>query len=139
MFFLHRTTEHTMSRREPTARAQIWATLLFLDNEHQNRYYAEVAECLGATSQLEKPFPPFHLDARDVLLTLNGIDIQNTPSMAIKELIESFLNNSQKPSTDKEDKLLTFSYVKAQGQTRQTFHRQIGKYRANWIWPSVYY
>ena len=105
-------TEHIMSR-SGTARAQIWATFLFLDNEHQNRYYAEVAECLGATSKLEKPFPPFHLDARDVLLTLNGIDIQNTPSMAIKELIESFPNNLQKPSTNKEEKLLTFSYVKA--------------------------
>ena len=102
----------TMSR-SGTVRAEIYATLLFLDNEHQNRYYAEVAECLGATSQLEKPFPPFDLDAGDVLLTLNGIDIRNTPSMAIKELIESFPNNSQKPPTDKEVKLLTFSYVQA--------------------------
>ena len=126
VFFLHRTTEHIMSR-SGTARAQIWATFLFLDNEHQNRYYAEVAECLGATSQLEKPFPPFDLDAGDVLLTLNGIDIRNTPSMAIKELIESFPNNSQKPSTDKEEKLLTFSYVKAKDKADRHFTDKLVK------------
>ena len=103
-----------MTRAAPTARANISAIILYLDTEQDRDCYASITDCLGETSQLVKPFPFLSrfLDVGDVLLTLNQIDVRNTPPAAIKTLIEGFSINSQEtPPGDKH--LLTISFVKA--------------------------
>ena len=106
--------------RSGAARAAISAIYLFLDSEHQD-CYASIADCLGETSQLAKPFPLLGLDVGDVLLTINcieeistnqPIDVRHTPPAAIKTMIQGLPNNLHKPSSQK-PKLLVITYVRA--------------------------
>ena len=98
--------------RSGTSRANISALILYLDTEQDRDRYASITDCLGEFSQLVKPFPFLSLDVGDVLLTLNQIDVRNTPPAAIKTLIEGFSINSQETSPG-DKHLLTISFVRA--------------------------
>ena len=113
-------TDIAIMPRSSTARATIWGLYMFLDSEHQD-CYASIADYLGETSELIKPFPLLGLDVGDVLLSISSIgekstnppiDVRNTPPAAIKTMIQGFPNNLHKPSSEK-PKLLVITYVMA--------------------------
>ena len=116
VYILHRISSTeltaTIMSRSGTARANISALILYLDTEQDRDRYASITHCLGEFSQLVKPFPFLSLDVGDVLLTLNQIDVRNTPPAAIKTMIRGFPNNLHKPSSEK-PKLLVITYVMA--------------------------
>ena len=93
-----------MATRGGTARVDVNQIAVFLDSEYQD-CYASIANCLGETSQLEKPYPILGLEKGDFLLTIDNQDIRLESKGAIQKLIEDLF------SQDKA--LLKFSYIEA--------------------------
>ena len=93
-----------MATRVRTVRVEVIQIAVFLDSEHQD-CYASITNCLGETTQLEKPYPTLDLEKGDFLLTIDNQDIRHKSKESILKLIEDVF------SQDKE--LLKFSYIEA--------------------------
>ena len=100
-----------MATRGGTVRVDVIQIAVFLDSEHQD-CYASITNCLGETTQLEKPYPTLDLEKGDFLLTIDNQDIRHKSKEAIQKLIEDVF------SQDKE--LLKFSYIEAKDFDAET-------------------
>ena len=102
-----------MSRSGARDTAEVWQVIAFLDSEYQNEY-ASIADCLGANSQLEKPYPTLELEKGDALLEINDKDIRLKSNDFVRKLIEDEKCNTQECSQDTlKNRTIRFTYIKA--------------------------
>ena len=101
-----------MSRSGARDTAEVWQVIAFLDSEYQNEY-ALIADCLGANSQLEKPYPTLKLEKGDALLGINDVDIRLKSKDFVQKLIEDLKCNKQECSQDNlGNRMIRFTYIK---------------------------
>ena len=102
-----------MSRSGARDTAEVWQVIAFLDSEYQNEY-ASIADCLGANSQLEIPYPTLELEKGDALLGINDKDIRLKSKDFVRKLIEDEECNKQECSQDTlKNRTIRFTYIKA--------------------------
>jgi hypothetical protein len=102
-----------MSRSGARDTAEVWQVIAFLDSEYQNEY-ASIADCLGANSQLEKPYPTLELEKGDALLEINDKDIRHKSNDFVRKLIEDEKCNKQECSQDTlKNHTIRFTYIKS--------------------------
>ena len=103
-----------MSRSGARDTAEVWQVIAFLDSEYQNEY-ASIADCIGANSQLETPYPSLELEKGDALLAINDHDIRHKSKDFVRKLIEEAPYNKQQSSQDALGKnLIWFTYIKSE-------------------------
>ena len=83
-----------MSRSGARDTAEVWQVIAFFDSEYQNEY-ASIADCIGANSQLDKPYPTLELEKGDALLGINDQDIRHKSNDFVRKLIEDLESNKQ--------------------------------------------
>ena len=101
-----------MSRSGARNTAEVCQIIAYLDSEYQNEY-ALIADCLGANSQLETPYPSLELEKGDALLAINDCDIRHKSKDLVRKLIEELPSNTQQSSQETlGEKLIWFTYIK---------------------------
>ena len=102
-----------MSRSGARDTAEVWQVIAFLDSEYQNEY-ASIADCIGANSQLDKPYPTLELEKGDALLGINDQDIRHKSNDFVRKLIEDLESNKQECSQDSlKKRMIRFTYIKS--------------------------
>ena len=103
-----------MSRSGARDTAEVWQVIAFFDSEYQNEY-ASIADCIGANSQLDKPYPTLELEKGDALLGINDQDIRHKSNDFVRKLIEEVPYNKQQSSQEALGKvLISFTYIKSE-------------------------
>ena len=102
-----------MSRSGARDTAEVWQVIAFLDSEYQDEY-ASIADCIGANSQLDKPYPTLELEKGDALLGINDKDIRHKSNDFVRKLIEDLKSNKQECSQDTlKNCMIRFTYIKS--------------------------
>ena len=103
-----------MTRSGPRDTAQVWQVIAYSDSEYQIEY-ASIADCLGANSQLETPYPSLELEKGDALLAINDKDIRRKSKDFVRKLIEELKCNKQQSSQEALGKdLIWLTYIKSE-------------------------
>ena len=103
-----------MTRSGTRDTAEVWQIIAYSDSEYENEY-ASIADCLGANSQFETPYPSLELEKGDALLAINDKDIRHKSKEFVRKLIEGEPSNRQQSSQEALGKnLIWFTYIKSE-------------------------